>query len=264
MSGRRQEGSTAIVTGAGSGLGRAVARQLADEGARVVGVDVNRTGLMDTMDALAMPGLAVVADVSVPAEVNRIVATATGADGDGGGDGGNGGGGRIDVLVNNAAVLDRLLPVIECDDDTWARVLGINLSGPFLLCRAVLPLMVARGRGAIVNLSSVAGIRGGRGGAAYTVSKHGVIGLTRAVAAEYGEDGVRCNAVCPGGISTGIGRGETRSEHGMAMLERTIPKGWGHVAEPEELADIVCFLASADARNVNGAVVVGDGGWTSI
>lgn len=243
-----------VVTGAASGVGRVTALRLAEAGVDVVAVDVS----VDALDAVAttFPDRisAHAGDVTDPGEVDAIVTTACEA------------AGGIAGLVNNAAIMDGLVPADECDDELWERILAVNLSAPFRLCRRVLPVMLTQGYGSIVNISSVAGIRGGRGGVSYTVAKHGMIGLTRSIAANYGEDGVRCNAVCPGGIATGIGvrSGGTRSDRGARTFDRIAPKGWGHVAEPDEITDVILFLLSPASRNMNGAVVVADGGWTPV
>jgi NAD(P)-dependent dehydrogenase (short-subunit alcohol dehydrogenase family) len=236
---------TAIVTGAGSGIGRAVAVRLAAEGAKVVAVDVVQARVDEV--AAETGAVGVVGDITADETIERIVSAA---------------GGRIDVLANVAGIMDGFLPVHELDDETWARVLGVNLTGPMRLTRAVVPSMLAAGGGSIVNVSSEAGLRGSAAGTAYTVSKHGVIGLTRSTAVLYAAAGIRCNAVCPGAVMTNI-EAASRSELGMTTLGKyfgNIPS----VATAEQLAASICWLASDDSANVNGAVLASDGGWSAI
>jgi NAD(P)-dependent dehydrogenase (short-subunit alcohol dehydrogenase family) len=241
-------GTTAIVTGAGSGIGRAVALRLAAEGAAfVVAVDVDPGRVEAVVGELGGAGAGVVADVATAEGVAAIVERA---------------GGRVDVLANVAGIMDGFLPVHEVDDETWDRVLAVNLTGPMQLTRAVLPLMLAAGRGAIVNVASEAALRGSCAGTAYTVSKHGLLGLTRSTAVLYGPSGIRCNAVCPGAVLTNIG-GASRSEFGMGVLGKYFAAIPG-VATPEELAATICWLGSDDASNVNGAVLAADGGWSAV
>jgi NAD(P)-dependent dehydrogenase (short-subunit alcohol dehydrogenase family) len=247
----RHGGRTIIVTGAAAGLGRATSTQLVSEGASVVGIDMTAPELHEVATALGPAFTPVVGSVACAPDVENLIAVARAVTG------------RVDGLVNNAAVLDGLAPIDECDEETWDHVLDVNLKGPYRLCRHVVPLMVAQGGGSIVNVSSVAGMYGYRGGIAYTSSKHGLIGLTRNIAASHGSVGVRCNAVCPGGMQTEIGTRTARSASGQAVLERVLPANPGS-AEPEAVAEVISFLSSDAARNINGAVIVSDGGWTSI
>jgi NAD(P)-dependent dehydrogenase (short-subunit alcohol dehydrogenase family) len=240
----RFAGRTAIVTGAGSGIGRAVALRLAEEGARVVAADVSAERLADFE-------LAVVGDVSQEEDVARILAVAVAA----------AGGASVDVLANVAGIMDGFLPPHEVDDGTWERVLAVNLTGPMRLTRAVLPGMLEAGRGAIVNVASEASLRASASGVAYTSSKHGLLGLTRSTAVFYGPSGIRCNAVCPGAVATNIG-GMPRSEFAMGVVGKHLAAIPG-VATPEQLAAAICWLASDDAANVNGAVLASDGGWSA-
>ncbi len=243
----RFDGRTVIVTGAASGIGRATASRIAREGGRVVAVDVSTDRLHDLTtahsDAAIVP---VTADVTDQTSVDAVVAAA---------------GGTIDALANVAGVNDDFSPLHETTDATWDRVLGINLTGLFKLTRAVLPVMLAAGRGSIVNVTSEAGLRGNASGNAYTVSKHGVIGLTRSAAFMYGPQGIRVNAVAPGGVATGIPFPPHVSEAGSARLapfQRAIPT----VATAEHLAASITFLLSDDGVNINGAVLPSDGGWS--
>ena len=244
----RLAGRVCIVTGAGSGIGQATATLFHAEDAKVVAVDYRPGGLerLPADDRLKT----VSGDVSVRADAERIVATAVATFG------------RVDVLCNVAGILDRLLPVTELTDDVWDRVLAVNLTGPMLLTRAAIPAMLTNGGGVIANVSSVGGLFGARGGAAYAASKHGLIGLTRNVAATYGGDGIRCVAVCPGAVDTGISLGGEPSARGLAALQRTMPAS-PRTAAPAEIASLLLFLCTPDASFVNGAALVADGGWTA-
>lgn len=237
----------AIITGAGSGIGLAMTTRFVEEGARVVAADVTEAGLARLQPMAGVTSLR--ADVTVQADIDQLVAVAEGM-------------GRLDIVCNNAGIVDRFLPVAELTDEVWQRVLAVNLTGPMLLCRAAIPVMLRAGRGVIINTASVAGVAGGRAGAAYTASKHGVIGLTRNIAATYGADGIRCVAIAPGGVNTGISLGGEPSERGFATLNRTFAANL-RVGEPVEIANVAVFLASDEASFVNGHVIVADGGWTA-
>lgn len=238
---------TVIVTGAASGIGRATAERLADEGARVIAVDLSEERLQAVADGRPDADLVAVAgDITAQADIDRIVAAA---------------GPRIDGLANVAGINDDFSPLHETTDAMWDRVLEVNLTGTFKLTRAVLPVMLAAGGGAIVNVASEAGLRGNASGNAYTVSKHAVIGLTRSAAFMYGPQGIRVNAVAPGGVATGIPFPATVSEAGSARLapfQAQIPT----LATAEQLAASLTFLLSDDGVNLNGVVLPSDGGWS--
>jgi NAD(P)-dependent dehydrogenase (short-subunit alcohol dehydrogenase family) len=213
----------------------------------VVAVDVSAERLAEFAGSLPDAQLVtVVGDITKQADVDAIV---------------NAAGDRIDALANVAGVNDDFSPLHETTDATWDRVIGINLTGAFKLTRAVLPAMLAAGTGSVVNIASEAGLRGNASGNAYTVSKHGVIGLTRSAAFMYGPQGIRVNAVAPGGVATGIPFPPNVSQAGSARLQpfqSMIPT----VATAEQLAASITFLLSDDGVNVNGAVLPSDGGWS--
>ncbi|MFF1573108.1 SDR family NAD(P)-dependent oxidoreductase [Leifsonia sp. NPDC058292] len=243
----RFEGRTVIVTGAASGIGRATASRIAREGGRVIAVDISADKLNDLAASVAGGSVVpVVGDITKQEDIDKIVAEA---------------GERIDALANVAGVNDDFSPAHETSDAVWDRVIAINLTGGFKLTRAVLPAMLAAGTGSIVNIASEAGIRGNASGNAYTVSKHGVIGLTRSAAFMYGPQGIRVNAVAPGGVATGIPMPAHVSEDGSARLapfQGMIPT----LATAEQLAASITFLLSDDGVNINGAVLASDGGWS--
>lgn len=243
----RFAGKTVVVTGAASGIGRATALRVAREGGRVVAVDMSAERLDELAASHADADIVTVAgDITAQDSIDAVVAAA---------------GGRIDALANVAGINDDFSPLHETSDAMWDRVIGVNLTGAFKLTRAVLPLMLAAGRGSVVNVASEAGLRGNASGNAYTVSKHGVIGLTRSAAFMYGPQGIRVNAVAPGGVATGIPFPANVSEAGSARLrpfQTQIPS----IATAEQLAASITFLLSDDGVNINGAVLASDGGWS--
>lgn len=170
--------------------------------------------------------------------------------------------GRIDILCNNAGIMDGVKPVAETTDELWTRVIDINLNAPFHASRKVIPTMLSRKSGVILNTASIAGLFGGRAGAAYTVSKHALMGLTKSIAASYGSSGVRCNAMVCGAVQTAIGLGSKEpSPIGMEMMQKTAT-AMPRLANPEEIAKLALFLVSDDASYLNGSCVVVDNGWT--
>ncbi|HEY7269441.1 MAG TPA: SDR family NAD(P)-dependent oxidoreductase [Dehalococcoidia bacterium] len=254
MDATRHSDKVAVITGAGSGIGRATALRLASEGANVIGCDVDEAGLSGTAQAVATAGkkmTSLTADITAQADVDRVIEAALSAFG------------RVDILANVAGIMDWFLPAHEVDDETWARVMAVNLTGPMMLCRKALPSMMQRKAGAIVNIASVGGLGGGSAGVAYTASKHGIIGLTRSIAWVYRSEGIRCNAICPGGVATNIGR--TAVPRDPWGLEKLSPYHAiaGGAAQPDAIAALLSWLASDEASNVNGAIVTDDGGWTA-
>ncbi|MGW7080361.1 SDR family NAD(P)-dependent oxidoreductase [Streptomyces sp. NPDC054866] len=239
-------GQSVIVTGAASGIGRAVASRIVREGGRVVAVDISAEGLAALAADLGEALVPVSADITEPASADAVLAAAAG---------------RVDALANVAGVMDNDAAVHEVDDATWERVLRINVEGPMRLMRAVVPGMLAAGGGRIVNVVSEAALRGSAAGAAYTTSKHALVGLTVSSAYQYAGTGVQINAVAPGAVATGIAMpaaapyGSSRT----AKMRVAIPR----LAMAEELAASITFLLSKDAVNINGAILPSDGGWSA-
>lgn len=237
---------TIIVTGAGSGIGRATARRIVAEGGRVVAVDV----AADRLDELASASpegslVAVTADITSPDGIAAIVSAA---------------GNQIDGLANVAGIMDGMTPLHETEDALWRRVFSVNVDGTFMLSRAVMPAMLAQGRGAIVNVASEASLRGNAAGTAYTASKHAVVGITKSSAFLYGPSGIRTNAVAPGPTATAI-EGTMSSDFARGRLGAfmaLIPP----VVEADQIAASITWLLSADSANVNGIVLASDGGWS--
>ena len=238
---------TAIVTGAASGIGRAVAVRLAAEGARVLIGDRDADGLAETAAAIGEAASAIALDVADEASCRSIVESAVGAHG------------GLDVLCNIAGVLD-FGRFADVDRSRWDRVISVNLTGVYQMCRAAMPHLVTR-RGNIVNMASAAGLVGVAYNSAYTASKHGVVGLTKALALEFSKEGVRVNAVCPGGVKTPMLEQAPPENIDWAMVMRSA--SWldgGEMSEPSDIADTVAFLASGEARKITGAAISVDGG----
>ncbi|MDO5378157.1 MAG: SDR family oxidoreductase [Clostridia bacterium] len=247
----RFEGKSVVVTGASSGMGRAIALDFAKEGATVIAVARRK----DRLEALAAEaeGLAgkilpYAGDVSAQ-EVNEgMIDFAVEQCG------------KLDVLVNNAGIMDEFKPIGEVDNEQWARVMNVNLTGPMYAMRKAVAVMTAQETGGnIVNVASIGGVRGCRAGAAYTASKHALVGLTKNTAFMYAGK-VRCNAICPGGVETEVMNSQTNiSQAGvarvMAGLDTSIPSG-----KTEDIATAVLYVASDDAKFMTGAEIVIDGG----
>jgi NAD(P)-dependent dehydrogenase (short-subunit alcohol dehydrogenase family) len=247
---------TAVVTGAASGIGRAAALQLARDGYGVALIDVDASGIQKTLNSIksaAGVAQAFQADVCDPHQLGitvREVLVSMGSP---------------DLLVNVAGIAIAAT-VLDTSDQDWNRIIATNLTGPFLLTRAILPLMLDSGSGVIVNVASVAGVVGIPARAAYCASKAGLIGLTRAVAADYASQGVRCVAVCPGTVATEwIDRIIAADGDPAVTRERMAARQLdGRMGTPEEIAATIAFIASRDGGFFNGSAVVVDGGMTAV
>ncbi|UOO87898.1 glucose 1-dehydrogenase [Vitreoscilla massiliensis] len=239
---------TAIVTGAGSGMGQAEAIGFAKEGAQVVVADVNLATAEATRDAIVAAGgeaIALAVDVTQLADLQNLVDVTLATYG------------RIDVLVNNAGIFDYYTNSLDTSEELWDKIFAINVKAMFQLSNLVLPHMQAQQGGAIINICSIAGLVANMGGAAYTASKHAVAGYTKHLAAVYGKDGIKINAICPGTIRTAM----------TAEMLKTRPTDkipLDRFGEVGEVVDLAVFLASDEARFMNGALVPIDGGFTIV
>ncbi|MFJ9706292.1 SDR family NAD(P)-dependent oxidoreductase [Streptomyces sp. NPDC101234] len=248
------EGRGVIVTGAGSGIGRATALRFASLGDKVLVADINATGaeaVVKEIEANGGTARAVIGDLSDQHIVDEVVTTAVESFGD------------LAVLVNNAGIMDTMTATADVSDAEWERVIRINLTAPFLLTRAALPHLLARGNGAIVNTASAAALRGSAAGTAYTVSKHGIVGLTKSTAVMYRDRGIRVNAIAPGGTQTAITDSITYDGDGAATIGR-YRANVGRMGAAEEAAAAIVFLASDAASNINGVVLPVDNGWSAV
>jgi len=245
-----------LVTGAASGIGRAIASRFLAEGDRVAAVDLDLAALQAThRECWADAGERVTlkrADVSSAADATAAVSQALSRFG------------RLDVVVNNAGIVGgpHALKLHETSVEDFDRVWGVNGRGMFLMCRSALPAMLEQGSGVIVNIASVAGLVAFPGRAAYTISKGAAVMLTRSIAVDYAAAGIRCNAVCPGMIDTPMTHWRLEQPELRAQVVARIPQG--DVGGVEDVASAVWFLASADARYMNGTALVVDGGYSSI
>ena len=244
----------AVVTGAGSGMGKAIAIIYAQEGAKVVVSDINEKSANATVEEIRANGgeaVAVLANVASEKDVQNLIDKTVEIFN------------TVDILVNNAGIMDNFIPAGEIEDEMWERVFAINTTGVMRTTRKVLPIFLEKEQGVIVNIASNGGLQGARAGAAYTSSKHAVVGFTKNTGFMYAKRGIRCNAIAPGSVETNIAAtltnisqfGMERSSPGMATNPR--------LGQPEEIAKVALFLASNDASFVNATTVTVDGGWTA-
>lgn len=253
----RLEGKVAIITGAASGIGLAMATMFAAEGARLIASDWNAQRLDEAVAAIQAKGgtlAGVQGNIADQAAAEGLIERALSTYG------------RLDVLCNNAGVMDYMQGVGELSDDVWRRVLSINLDGPMFATRRAVQHMLQHGGGSIINTASTAGIHGGAAGAAYTASKHALVGLTRNTAWMYATRGIRCNAICPGATKTHIS--ETMPPDRLDPTGAQRAQAFAALApaylEPEDVASLALYLASDESRHINGAIIPADGGWAAV
>lgn len=253
----RLQGKVAIITGAASGMGLAMATRFAAEGARIVAADWNEQRLNEAVASIQTSGGTIVGaqgNIADQATAEGLIDLALSTYG------------SLDVLCNNAGVMDYMQGVGELSDDIWRRVLGINLDGPMFASRRAVQHMLEHGGGSIVNTASTAGIHGGAAGAAYTASKHALVGLTRNTAWMYAARGIRCNAICPGATVTHIGETMPAERLDPAGAQRA--QAFAALApaylDPSDIASLALFLASDESRHINGAIIPADAGWAAV
>ena len=248
------ENKVAVVTGAASGIGQAIAILYAKEGAKVVVADINQqaaAAVVAQITAAAGTAIAVAANVAKQEDIDNLIDTAVKTYG------------TLDILVNNAGIMDNFVPVAALTDELWEKILSVNLTGQMRAIRKAMPIFLEKKKGVIINTASIGGLCGSRAGAAYTASKYAVVGLTKNVGFQYAALGIRCNAIAPGGVNTNIGK--TIDNPDKFGMERAMSGSANNIraGEPSEIAQIALFLASDDSSLVNGTVITADGGWTA-
>lgn len=249
-------GKVAVVTGVGSGMGKATAKLYAKEGAKVVLAEFNEETMNQTLEEIKNDGgeaVAIRTDVSKEEDVHAMIQKAVDEYG------------KLDILANVAGIFDNMASVENTTNELFERVMSVNVNGQFYACRKAVEIFKGQETGgAIINVASVAGWLGSRGGAAYTMSKHASIGLTRNIAAFHGSHGegkIRANVIAPGSIATGMTPSDPSSLDELGM-ETYAQLGKYHTGEPEVIANAALFLASDDAKFINGDVITVDAGWT--
>lgn len=251
----RLKGKVALITGAGSGIGRASAIRFAQEGARVVVVDWKPEGGHETVARIRAQGgeaIFVQADVSRDEDARRMVQMAVQTYG------------GLHVLMNNAAI-QVFGTIPETSEADWHRVMDVNLKGVYLGCKYAIPQMIAQGGGSIINMSSALGLVGDPDLPAYGATKGGILAMTRSMAQAHGRQGIRVNAICPGDVETPIVVEYFEHQPDPAEARRRVAAEYalGRIAQPEEIANVALFLASDESSFITGTYIVVDGGLTS-
>ncbi len=256
LRGGQLENKVAVITGAGSGIGKATTDVFLRAGATVVAADINydtvcalKEEFKDYADRIHPVRVDVGDRESVEAMIDYAIREC----------------GKMDIIYNNAGIMDSMTTISELTDERWDLIMRVNTSGVMYACRKAVQyfLETENKHGVIINTASVGGLFGGRAGLAYTASKHAVVGMTKNIAFMYGDTGIRCNAICPGAVATNIGTGAWKlSERGMSRMQN----GMGlsdRYGDPYEIAGAALFLASDDSSFVNGETLTVDGGWSS-
>jgi NAD(P)-dependent dehydrogenase (short-subunit alcohol dehydrogenase family) len=245
-----------IVTGAGAGMGKAIALLFAAEGSKVIATDIDQKRLDELAIEIKENGgelVTLIANMAIEEDIENMIKVAVSHFG------------TLDILVNNAGIMDNFQPVAELENSMMEKVMKINFEGPFKAMRSAIKIFLAKDSGNIINICSIGGIKGGVAGAAYTASKHALVGLTKNTGYMYSKSGIRCNAIAPGAVNTSIGETIDMSKitplindrimPGMALMPRN--------GEPSEIAKVALFLASEDASFINAQICVVDGGWSA-
>lgn len=246
------DNKVAIITGAASGMGKETAILFATEGAKVIVSDLKLETAQLVVDEIVSTGgtaTAIVANVSIEEDVQKLIDTAVEKYG------------TLDILINNAGIMDNFEPVEAVTDESWSKVMAVNVWGPMRTIRKAMPIFKKKNYGVIVNIASIGGLQGSRAGVAYTSSKHALIGLTKNIGYQYAKLGIRCNAIAPGAVKTNIGStitapnefGMERAMSGMNLNPR--------VGDPKEIARVVLFLSTDDSSLINASIITADSGW---
>jgi len=250
----RLQNKVAVVTGAASGMGKAIAILYAKEGAKVVVSDINLDAAKQTVEEIKTNGgeaIAVLANVAKEEDIQNLIDTAVSQYD------------TLDILVNNAGIMDNFEPAGDIEDEKWERIFAINTTSVMRATRKALTIFLEKQSGVIINVASAGGLQGARAGAAYTASKHAVVGFTKNTGYMYATKGIRCNAIAPGGVETNISSSMTGvNQFGMERIQPGLAIN-PRVGKPEDIANIALFLASDDSSFVNGTVITGDAGWTA-
>lgn len=244
----------AIVTGAASGMGKAIAELYASEGAKVIVADLNLEQAETVVKGIAANGgiaKAVQVNVAKQEDIDAMIDTAISEYG------------TLDILVNNAGIMDGFEPVGDILDERWDLIFEINTKGVMRAMRKAIPIFLEKESGVIINTASTGGLNGAHAGATYGASKHAVIGLTKNTGYMYANKGIRCNAIAPGGVATNIGTSmKNINQFGMERT-KAVQGVMPRIGQPEEIAQVALFLASDESSFVNGTVITADGGWTA-
>lgn len=244
----------AIVTGAASGMGKAIAELYGREGCKVIAADLNLQGAEETVQSITNnrgTAKAIKVNIAELEDIENMIDAAVSEFG------------TLDILVNNAGIMDGMEAAGDIDDKKWDLIFDVNTKGVMRAIRKAIPIFLEKGKGNIINTASTGGLNGAHAGAAYVASKHAVVGLTKNTGFMYAKEGIRCNAIAPGGVATNITSsvsdfnqfGASRTQLAQAMMPR--------VGQPEEIAQVALFLASDESSFVNGTVITADAGWTA-